>query len=228
MKNCLKALISTRLRWKMSNIDEAERALNYTFKDKTLLKRALTVASASDDNNQLLEFFGDAILEFIVSERIFSEEDSEGELTERRKALVSDIALTPVSEKLGLDKLLIRGKSDVNNKKAIPSAYEAVTAAIYLDGGMDAAKNFVLSTLDFSAVPTVINYKGKLQELLQGAGKPVPEYRHTDIGNARKHRFRVTIKLNKKTFRGEADSLKGAQQLAAKSALEYIEIKGLK
>ena len=96
----------------MNNIGQAEAAINYTFKDKNLLRRALTVASASDDNNQLLEFFGDAVLEFIVSERIFTEADSEGELTERRKALVSDAALTPVSERLGLDRLIIRGKTD--------------------------------------------------------------------------------------------------------------------
>lgn len=211
----------------MSNSEAAEKAIGYTFKDKQLLERALTVASASDKNNQLLEFFGDAILEFIVSERIFSEADSEGELTERRKALVSDEALTPVSQKLGLDKLLIIDKNDSNNKKAIPSAYEAVTAAIYLDGGMDAAKRFVLSTLDFSAVPAV-NYKGRLQELLQGAGKPVPEYKSTDIGDAHKHRFSVEITLYGKTFCGEADRVRQAEQLAAQKALEYIEVKGLK
>lgn len=216
------------LRRTMSNIAEAERAIGYTFNDKELLRRALTVASASEDNNQLLEFFGDAVLEFIVSEKIFSEKGNEGELTERRKTLVSDEALTPVSKKLGLDKLLILGKNDINNKKAVPSVYEAVTAAVYLDGGMDAAKKFVLSTLDFSAVPYVVNYKGKLQELLQGAGRPVPEYKHTDIGNAHKHRFKVEITLFDSTFSGEADSIKQAEQLAADKALEYIEVKGLK
>ena len=123
-------------------LEEVESKLGYTFKDKTLLKRALTLASASDDNNQLLEFFGDAILEFIVSERIFNENSTEGALTEKRKTLVSDSALAPVSKKLGLDKFLIRGKKDNFNKKAIPSAYEAAVAAIYLDGGMDEAKKF--------------------------------------------------------------------------------------
>ena len=211
----------------MNNIGQAEAAINYTFKDKNLLRRALTVASASEDNNQLLEFFGDAVLEFIVSERIFTEADSEGELTERRKALVSDAALTPVSERLGLDRLIIRGKTDLNNKKAVPSVYEAVTAAIYLDGGMQAAKAFVLSTLDFSA-EAAINYKGRLQELLQGAGQTVPEYIHKDIGNARKHRFEVKITVRGKTFSGEADSVRPAEQLAAKGALEYLEVKGLK
>ena len=211
----------------MSNIEQAEKAINYTFKDKNLLLRALTVASASDKNNQLLEFFGDAILEFIVSEKIFSEGSDEGELTVRRSALVSDRALKVVSEKLGLDRLLIHGKNDLNNKKAVPSAYEAVTAAIYLDGGMDEAKKFVCSTLDFSAVNEAVNYKGKLQEYLQGKGKPVPEYEDEDIGNAHKHTFVSNITLFGQTFSGEGDSIKQAEQLVAKKVLEYLEVNGI-
>lgn len=204
-------------------ISEAEKAIGYTFKDKALLKRALTLASASEDNNQLLEFFGDAILEFIVSERIFREESSEGALTERRKNLVADSALTPVSERLGLDKLLIRAKKDNFNKKAIPSAYEAVVAAIYLDGGMDAAKKFVLGTLDFKKVKGVNNYKGALQELLQSKGEQPPEYMSKDIGTPQKHRFSVTVKLFGRKFTGEAESIKNAEQLAAKKALDYYD-----
>lgn len=201
--------------------EQAEKALNYEFKDKNLLKRALTLASASEDNNQLLEFFGDAILEFIVSEKIFSEGGSEGALTERRKTLVSDVALAPVSERLGLDKLLIRGKNDIFNKKAVPSAYEAVVAAIYLDGGMDEVKKFVLNTLDFENVAAVKNYKGQLQELLQGRGERLPEYISEDTGTPQKHRFSVKVTVGGKTFTGEAESIKTAEQLAAKSALEY-------
>lgn len=201
-------------------IEKAEKAIGYTFKDKSLLTRALTLASASENNNQLLEFFGDAILEFIVSERIFGEGVSEGVLTERRKTLVADSALTPVSERLGLDKMLIRGKKDVFNKKAIPSAYEAVCAAIYLDGGMEAAKKFVLSTLDFSQRETVVNYKGRLQECIQP--DPVPVYECTDVGDAQKHRFKVTVNIKGKKFTGEAEVKKEAEQLAAKAALEYL------
>lgn len=205
-------------------IDSAEKAIGYTFNDKSLLKRALTLASASEDNNQLLEFFGDAILEFIVSEKIFSEGASEGELTDRRKTLVADNALTPVSQKLGLDKLLIRGKNDTANKKAVPSAYEAVTAAIYLDGGMEEAKKFVLRTLDFSgAHGAVINYKGRLQEIVQSKGQPLPEYIRRDVGDKRCHKFEVTVNVFKKQFTGTADSVKSAEQLSAKQAVEYFE-----
>ncbi|MDE6441238.1 MAG: hypothetical protein K2L12_00610 [Clostridia bacterium] len=205
-------------------IDKAEKAIGYTFKDKNLLKRALTLASASEDNNQLLEFFGDAILEFIVSEKIFSEGASEGELTDRRKSLVSDNALAPVSKKLGLDKLLIRGKNDTANKKAVPSAYEAVTAAIYLDGGMDAAKNFVLRTLDFYGTPeAVINYKGALQEIVQSQGQALPEYSRRDLGDKYSHKFEVTVKVFGKEFTGIADNAKTAEQSAARQAVEYYE-----
>ena len=211
----------------MNNLEQAEKSLNYTFKDKNLLLRALTVASFSEDNNQLLEFFGDAILEFIVSERIFSEGSDEGELTVRRSSIVSDRALKVVSERLGLDKLLIRGEKDLNNKKAIPSVYEAVTAAIYLDGGMEEAKKFVLSTLDFSSVNGAVNYKGNLQEILQGRGMAVPEYENTDVGDAHKHVFTSKITLFGVTFQGKADSIKQAQQLAAKKALEYLEVNGI-
>ena len=203
--------------------DEVERAIGYTFKDKSLLKRALTLASASDDNNQLLEFFGDAVLEFIVSEKIFAEGGTEGELTERRKTIVADAALAPVSEKIGLDKYLIRGKMDFANKKAVPSAYEAVTAAIYLDGGMDAVKKFVLGTLDFSTKSTVVNYKGTLQELLQSLGETCPEYIREDIGTPQNHRFKVTLEVFEKIFTGEGDNVKTAEQLAAQAALNFYE-----
>lgn len=206
-------------------IERAEKAVGYTFKDKSLLKRALTLASASEDNNQLLEFFGDAILEFIVSEKIFSEGATEGELTDRRKTLVADNALTPVSKKLGLDKLLIRGKNDTANKKAVPSAYEAVTAAIYLDGGMEEAKKFVLRTLDFSGEhEAVINYKGRLQEIVQSLGQPLPVYSRRDIGSNHCHKFTVTAKVFGKEFTGTADNAKSAEQLSAKSAVEYYEV----
>ena len=204
-------------------INDAEKALGYTFKDKSLLTRALTLASASDDNNQLLEFFGDAIIEFIVSEKIFPGGKSEKDLTDRRKALVSDEALEPVSRKLGLDKLLICGKNDNNNKKAVPSAYEAVVAAIYLDGGMEEAKKFVLNTMDFDNPVKITNYKGDLQELLQGMGKQPPEYVCVDVGNAKHHIFNVTVNVFGQTFTGEAESIKTAEQLAAKAALGYYK-----
>lgn len=206
------------------NYPEIEERLGYVFKDRGLLKRALTLPSADpDDNNQTMEFFGDAILEFLVSERIYDEDKSEGELTEKRKLIVSDSALTPVSEKLGLPDYFIKSKHDTVLKKSKPSAYEAVLAAIYLDGGMDAARAFVNRTLSFRPVEFQKNYKGELQELLQGAGQPLPEYVREDIGTPRKPMFRSGVKVYDKVFSGEADNVKQADQIAAKSALDYLK-----
>lgn len=208
------------------NFEELERALNYTFKDKSLLTRALTLASADGEkNNQTLEFFGDAVLEFLVSERIYHENSNfdEGQLTERRKSIVSDKALAPVSIKLGLDKFLIRAPHDKNNKKAVPSAYEAVVAAIYLDGGIDCARAFINSTLDFSERKAEDNFKGELQELLQSRGMCCPVYNRTDIGTPQTPEFCAEVKIDVNIFKGVAESVRTAEQLAAKAALEFLK-----
>lgn len=202
------------------NYPQIEAKLGYTFKDKKLLKTALTLASAdATDNNQTMEFFGDAILEFLVSEHIYDKDKSEGELTEMRKLFVSDKALTPLAKALELENHFIKSSGDTNLKKSIPSAYEAVLAAIYLDGGMDEARAFVHRTMSFTPVAPQINYKGKLQELLQARGEPVPDYIDEDIGTPQKPKFRSHIHIYGKIYEGEADNKKQAEQLAAKSAL---------
>lgn len=205
------------------SLDEVEKNIDYTFKDKTLLRRALTLASAGNDNNQTLEFFGDAILEFLVSERIYNESASEGELTERRKALVSDKALAPVSRRLRLDKHFIKNANDTAEGKAVPSAYEALVAAVYLDGGIGAARKFVFSTLDFTNVKKELNYKGSLQELLQSEGLPCPVYERLDNGTPQKPEFTVAVKVNGKTYKGVAPNARQAEQNAARAALDDIK-----
>lgn len=209
------------------NFEIIEQNLNYKFKDRNLLRRALTLASAdNENNNQVLEFFGDAILEFLVSERIFSENETEGSLTEKRKAIVSDKALAPVSIKLGLDKVLIKNPHDNNNVKAVPSAYEAVVAAVYLDGGIDAARAFVNGTLNFSAFGDE-NYKGELQEILQSRAESCPVYKRTETGTPKKPEFCSEVEVFGKVFSGKAGSAKQSEQNAAKAALEYIKRKNI-
>lgn len=201
-----------------------EKKLGYKFADKNLLTRALTLPSGDpENNNQTMEFLGDAVLEFIVSAEIYSEKKTEGELTELRKSIVSDAALTPVSKRLGLDKFLIKSEYDTNNKKGVPSAYEAVTAAIYLDGGIDRAREFVLRTLDFAPKTVIKNYKGDLQELLQGKGLPKPAYSTEDEGTPQNHRFVCVACANGKNFRGEGKNKPEAEQNAAKNAYEYLK-----
>ncbi|MCD8308175.1 MAG: putative dsRNA-binding protein [Clostridia bacterium] len=205
------------------DIQEVEKSIGYEFRDKSLLIRALTLPSYSEDNYQSLEFFGDAILEFLVSEHIYNEEQREGALTERRKALVSDSALAPVSRRLGLERNIIKSPGDTTNKKATPSVYESMVAAVYLDGGMDAARAFVLRTLDFEAEAPGRNYKGDLQELLQGRGEKCPVYMKEDVGTPREPVFRATVEAFGESFSAESGSVRGAEQLAAKAALEFIE-----
>ncbi len=204
-------------------LEQTEEKIGYTFRDKRLLRRALTLPSAdAKSNNQTLEFFGDAIIEFLVSERIFDVSESEGALTEQRKNLVSDKALTPVSIKLGLDRALIKSPYDKTNKKAVPSAYEAVVAAIYLDGGIEAAKKFVLSTLDFSAAAPNANFKGELQELLQSQGFPCPEYVTQNCGTAQSPRHVSTVIVQGKKFKGKDVRARQAEQNAARAAYLYL------
>lgn len=205
-------------------LKKVEEIINYAFKDKSLLERAFTLSSYNQEtNNQTLEFFGDAILEFLVSERIYDQNKSEGQLTELRQTIVSDAALAPISKELGLDRFLIKSQNDSNNKKAVPSVYEALVAAIYLDGGMDEARKFVYSTLNFENVSKAVNYKGELQELLQGRGESVPEYLILEEGTAQKPHFIIEVRVYGKTFTGEAGNKKLAEQNAAKEALEYLK-----
>jgi ribonuclease-3 len=124
---------------------------------------------------------------------------------------------------LGLDRALIRGKGDDNNKKAIPSAYEAFVAAVYLDGGMECAKKFVLNTLDFSRIERDEDYITALQELLQARGQLPPEYKKVQCGTPQKPQFIVEVKVYGKTYTGSDGNSKIAKKLAAKAAYEDIK-----
>lgn len=205
----------------MSGLESVERACGYTFKDKELLRRALTLSSYDNlFNNESLECLGDALLTFIVAEKYYGENLDEGDITEKKQELISDEALRPVSERLGLDKALIKDKGDNFNKKAVPSAYEAVTAAIYLDGGLDAAKKFALSTL--TPLPDAVNYVAKLQELLQSQGETPPAYVKKSFGTPQRPRHIIEVTVRGKVFRGEGASFADAKKLAAKAAYGYL------
>ena len=200
---------------------ELEKNCNYTFKDKELLKKALTLSSYDNDfNNQSLECLGDALLSFIVAEKYYLEGSTEGGITEKKQQLLSDEALTPVSERLGLAAALICGKGDTNNKKAVPSAYEAFVAAVYLDGGLDAARAFALSTL--TPLPQAINYVAEVQEILQANGEPLPEYIKSAGGTPQKPWFTVKVEVRGNTFKGEGESFAKAKKVAAKLAYKFL------
>lgn len=200
---------------------QIEERLGYSFRDKGLIKLALTLSSYdAEKNNESLECLGDALLTFIVAEKYYLAGLSEGEITKKKQEYLSDNALSLVSQKLGLDDVLLKDKGDTHNKKAIPSAYEAVTAAIYLDGGIDAAKKFALSTL--SPLKTSFNYISALQELLQAQGKARPDYIKQQTGSPRQPVMRVSVKLEGRTFTAEGSNFAKAKKLAAQQAYEYL------
>lgn len=206
----------------MSGLENVERACGYTFKNKELLKKALTLSSYdNENNNESLECLGDALLTFIVAEKFYAENLNEGGITEKKQQLISDEALRPVSERLGLDRALFKDKGDNGNKKSVPSAYEAVTAAIYLDGGLEAARKFALSTL--TPLPDAVNYVAELQELLQADGETPPEYIKITEGTPQRPQHIIEVTVRGKTFRSEGASFSEAKKLAAKAAYEYIK-----
>ncbi len=199
---------------------EIERRIGYTFGDKNLLKLSLTLSSYDgEENNESLECLGDALLTFLVAEKYFRLGLSEGDITKKKQEYLSDAALKLVSEKLGLDDVLLKDKGDTHNKKAVPSAYEAVTAAIYLDGGLEAAKKFAFSTL--TPLRASFNYISALQELLQSQGRPLPRYEKQQLGTPREPYMRVSVRLDGKTFTGEGENFSKAKKIAAKAAYEY-------
>lgn len=203
------------------NLTAVEKAINYKFKNPSLLERALTLASFDEkENNESMECLGDALLTFIVAEKYYGVGLSEGEITEKKQQYLADEALRPVSERLGLADALRRGKGDEGNKKAVPSAYEAVAAAIYLDGGLEAARRFALSTL--SPRKNALNYIALLQEYLQHRKQPLPVYEKTLEGTPQEPLHTVTVRLCGKTFTGKGDNFGDAKRECAKAAYTYL------
>ena len=162
--------------------------IGYSFKDKSLLTKALTHPSKSKDNYQRLEFLGDSILGFLVGEYLYGHsEKHEGELTVLRSHYVSEKHLAEVFDEMGLAKETIVGKS-MNGE--VTSAIkcdiiEAIIAAIYLDSDMETARKFVVEKLHIEEFENAQNdnYKSQLQELIQANFKCAIKYETVKIGD---------------------------------------------
>ncbi len=238
----------------MQNFDLSvlERALNYTFKDKDLLKEALTHSSYANELkakhidtrcNERLEFLGDSVLSVIVSEYLFDRyaELPEGDLTHMRAALVQSQSLASYSRKIGLGAFLYLGHGEEKNngrerQSTLENAFEALVAAIYLDAeeqGFDAAREFILPIIkaqlgaDFSS--RHIDAKTELQQLIQQAEGDFLEYAVVgESGPDHAKTFEVEARLNSNVIgRGEGRSKREAEQNAAVEALKLFgEYKG--
>ncbi len=215
-----------------------ERRIGYEFKDKTLLKRALTHSSYANEkgtglDNERLEFLGDSVLGFITAEYLFEhyKDKAEGDLTKKRAYAVCEKTLFGYAEKIGLGEMIIlgRGEERTGGRKrpsVVSDAFEALIAAIYLDGGIQNAKKFVLPFIEIAseAKPDFKDYKSTLQEVLQQ--NPTEKFEYVVVGESgpdHNKEFIVEIHMNSNVIgRGVGGSKKKAEQQAAKSALELM------
>ena len=226
------------------DIDECEKKIGYSFKDKMLLRQCFTHASYAYENNaednELLEFFGDSIIEFVITEHLYKNSfGNEGELTKKRASVVSKIPLLKCVEQMGISQFVLLGrgqeKSKSKDEKLYSSVYEALVAGIYLDGGIASAKKFIKNTLiaqfekqeklqkqNQSAQKN--DYKSRFQEYVQKEKLGSIAYELLwKKGPDHMPEFRVAATLNgTKIAEGVASSKKGAEASAAKVALEKL------
>lgn len=217
--------------------------LIYQFQDTGLLTIAMTHSSYANEhrdqhiqNNERLEFLGDSILGLVSADYVFHRYPNvpEGYLTKMRAAVVCEKTLYEVAKELGLDKLLLLGRGEENGggrkrPSILADSVEALIGAIYLDGGLEAARTFVLSFLE-SKVDLAEqggafrDYKTTLQEIVQKNRQETLSYRLSgESGPDHDKRFTVQVLLNRNIFaEGTGRSKKEAEQMAAKAALELM------
>ncbi|QJA09148.1 ribonuclease III [Romboutsia sp. CE17] len=225
----------------LDNICKFEENIDYKFNNKEYILEALTHSSYSNENkrynfNERLEFLGDSVLSIVVSDYLFKNEKElpEGELTKLRASIVCEESLSEVANniKLGEYMLLGKGEEATGGRERISilaDAFEAVIAAIYLDGSIEDAKKFILTNmediiLDARRGKIFRDYKTHLQEVLQGKGESNIWYKLIDEkGPDHNKRFIMEVGINKDVLGvGEGKSKKEAEQFAARVALNKI------
>lgn len=222
------------------NLLELEQKIKYEFKDKELLKKALTHTSYayehSIESNEKLEFLGDSILEFVSSEYLYFNfpKLKEGEMTKVRATVVCESSLYKIAKKLEFGRFLYLGKSELatggNDRPAIlADSVEAVIAAIFMDGGLEPAKQFIIENLSSEIEIASKNvglkdYKTVLQEKLQIHGDVKIEYTIiSEKGPDHDKTFEAEVKCNnRKLATGTGKTKKQAEMKAAERALEII------
>lgn len=229
----------------MGYIQEIENKLGYVFKDKDLLKKALTHKSYAhdlkkddvDSYNERIEFLGDAILEHMVSIYLYNytPKMKEGVMSKKRAEIVCEASLSSIMKELDFQKYVKLGKCEINTggrkKDAIlADMAEAILGAIYLDSDFETAERVYMRLLN-SKIQEVIShetsdYKTQLQEILQKNGTVKIEYITVkETGKAHDKTFYIDLLYNgKKIGEGNGKSKKEAEQRAAKKAIQEMHI----
>jgi len=222
----------------MTDYSQLEKRLNYTFKDKQLIIEALTHKSYKKPyNNERLEFLGDAVLDLIVGEYLFNKfpNSNEGILSKIRASLVNESGFTLLARAIDLgDYIYLSAAEENNNGRNKPSllsnAFEAVIGAVYLEAGLDKAKEIAITLLEASHPKIDLDslskdYKTALQELTQATHGVTPQYELLgSSGPDHKKEFEIAVTLNDETIAtAKGKSKKEAQQKAAQIALEALK-----
>jgi ribonuclease-3 len=219
------------------NIEQIEKILNYNFNDKSLLELALTHRSYQGKNNERLEFLGDSILNFVIAESLYKKFDllPEGDLSRLRSQLVKSATLSEIGILLKLGDFLILGEGELKSSgwrrpSILADSVESIIGAVYIDGGIIASNNLILSwfkeKID-SINPNDIKKDSKsiLQELLQAKKIPLPDYSVVSIeGEAHCQHFKISCSIPKLglSVEGEGSSRKIAEQSAADEVVKKL------
>jgi len=220
--------------------ERAEKLLGHEFVNPQLLKEALTHASIADNrlqSNERMEFLGDAVLDLIICEALYQRfpEYQEGDLTKVKSAVVSRRTCAEVANETGLTELLLIGKG-ISSRSSMPSSlaaavYESIVAALYLDGGFDVVKRYVLRTMsakveEIASNSHQQNYKAVLQQHAQKALSATPIYELLDEkGPDHSKCFEVCVTIDGRRFSSAwGPNKKMAEQKAALLALEDLGV----
>ncbi|HJU41479.1 MAG TPA: ribonuclease III [Vicinamibacterales bacterium] len=225
--------------------DALEARINYRFRDRGLLEHALTHKSKAHEDpsggvtdNESLEFLGDAVLGLVVAEALFRSfpHFTEGQKSKIKANLVSTASLAELAEQLGLGEHMILGRGEEKTggrrKQALlADTCEALIAAIYLDGGLDPARQFLVrefgAAIEQARQPEYFgrDHKSRLQERLQALGRPLPAYRVAgEVGPDHRKLFHVEVVVGDDVLaQGVGRTKKDAEQEGAKLALEALE-----
>lgn len=214
-----------------------EEKIGYEFKDKTYIQTALTHSSFANEHkefnyNERLEFLGDSVLGLVVSDYLFRARNDlpEGKLTRLRANVVCEESLSAVARKINLGDHLFLGKGEKasggsNRDSILADATEAVIAAIYLDGGFDQAKDFILSSLRDTIAKNIDgnifrDYKTILQEIIQGNNGKISYKLVGESGPDHNKEFEMQVKCGQETIGiGKGKNKKEAEKEAARDAL---------
>lgn len=221
----------------MGDTHALQSRLACEFRDPGLLERALTHRSSGPQNNERLEFLGDSILGFIVAEWLFQRfpDVAEGKLSRMRSAVVRREKLAEIARTLGLQQDLILGEGELksggfNRDSILADAMEGIIGAVYLDSGLDSARQLVLRHFDATLIALTSESvykdpKSRLQEYLQQQNLPVPSYEIVSVeGEPHQQMFQVAcfVQGHEAPFLAAGSSRRGAEQSAAAKAFTIL------